>query len=154
MYGAFKISAHLFLSALSFGECKHKVLVAIVFFMAIRHVMAVVAILQQLALHQHYGAMTMMFVVTPKLDSIEHELNSKSIKFPKLYNIITLEAININKPLSERKERVKNFGVKPHKRGIELGWVTRGTRPKKPSSSRGFAREAHGARGTRGLKTV
>jgi hypothetical protein len=60
--------------------------------------MAVVAILQQLALHQHYGAMMMMFVVTPKLDSIEHELNSKSIKFPKLYNIITLEAININKP--------------------------------------------------------
>jgi hypothetical protein len=40
----------------------------------------------------------MMFVVTPKLDSIEHELNSESIKFPKLYNIITLEAININKP--------------------------------------------------------
>jgi transposase InsO family protein len=28
--------------------------------------------------------------------------------------------------------------------------VTRGTRPKKPSSSRGFAREARGARGTRG----
>jgi hypothetical protein len=28
--------------------------------------------------------------------------------------------------------------------------VTRGTRPKKPSSSRGFAREA---RGSRGLKT-
>jgi hypothetical protein len=54
--------------------------------------------LQQLALHQHYGAMMIMFVVTPKLVSIEHELNSKSIKFPKLYNIITLEAININKP--------------------------------------------------------
>jgi hypothetical protein len=98
MYGAFEISAHLFLSSLSFGECKHKVLVAIVFFMAIRHVMAVFAILQQLALHQHYGAMMIMFVVTPKLVSIEHELNSKSIKFPKLYNIITLEAININKP--------------------------------------------------------
>jgi hypothetical protein len=49
MYEAFEISAHLFLSSLSFGECKHKVLVAIVFFMAIRHVMAVVAILQQLA---------------------------------------------------------------------------------------------------------
>jgi hypothetical protein len=98
MYGAFEISSHLFLSFLSFGECKHKVLVAIVFFMAIRHVMAVVAILQQLALHQHYGAMMMMFVVIPKLDSIEHELNSKSIKFPKIYNIITLEAININKP--------------------------------------------------------
>jgi hypothetical protein len=31
---------------------RHKVLVALVFFMAIRHVMAVVAILQQLALHQ------------------------------------------------------------------------------------------------------
>jgi hypothetical protein len=28
--------------------------------------------------------------------------------------------------------------------------VTRGTRQKKPSSSRGFAREARGARGTRG----
>jgi hypothetical protein len=72
--------------------------VALVFFMAIRHVMAIVAILQQLALHQYYGAMTMMFVVTPKLDSIEHELNPKSIKFPKLYKVITLEAININKP--------------------------------------------------------
>jgi hypothetical protein len=31
--------------------------------------------------------------------------------------------------------------------------VTRGTRPKKPSSSRGFAREARRARGSRGLKT-
>jgi hypothetical protein len=79
-------------------ECRHKVLVVLVFFMAIRHVMAVVAILQQLALHQHYGAMTMIFVVTPRLDSIEHKLNSKSIKFPKLYKVITLEAININKP--------------------------------------------------------
>jgi hypothetical protein len=98
MYGAFEISTHLFLSSLSFGECRHKVLVALVFFMAIRHVMAVVAILQQLALHQYYGAMTMMFVLTPKLDSIEHELNSKSIKFPKLYKVITLEAININFP--------------------------------------------------------
>jgi uncharacterized protein (DUF952 family) len=98
MYGAYEISAHLFLSSLSFGECRHKVLVAFVFFMAIRHVMAVVAILQQLALYQHYGDMTMMFVVTPKLDSIKHELNSKSIKFPKLYKVITLEAININNP--------------------------------------------------------
>jgi hypothetical protein len=33
-------------------ECRHKVLVALVFFRAIWHVMAVVAILQQLALHQ------------------------------------------------------------------------------------------------------
>jgi hypothetical protein len=33
-------------------ERRYKVLVALVFFMAIRHVMAVVAILQQLALHQ------------------------------------------------------------------------------------------------------
>jgi hypothetical protein len=31
--------------------------------------------------------------------------------------------------------------------------MTRGTRPKKPSSSRGFAREARGTRGARGLKT-
>jgi hypothetical protein len=29
--------------------------------------------------------------------------------------------------------------------------VTRGTRPKKPSSSRGFGREAHGVRGVRGF---
>jgi hypothetical protein len=42
---------------------RYKVLVVLVFFMAIRHVMAVVAILQQLALYQHYGAMTMMFAV-------------------------------------------------------------------------------------------
>jgi hypothetical protein len=92
----------------------------------------------------------MMFVVTPSLDSIEHKFNSKSIKFPKLQKVPTLEAININKPWSEWKERLRNFGVKPPKRGIELGWMTRGTRPKKPSSSRGFAREARGARGTRG----
>jgi hypothetical protein len=31
--------------------------------------------------------------------------------------------------------------------------VTRGTRPKKPSSSRGFACEARGAQGVMGLKT-
>ena len=98
MYGDFEISAHLFLSSLSFGECRHKVLVALMFFMAIRHVMAVIAILQQLALHQHHGGIMMMFVVPPKLDSIEHKLNFKSIKFPKLYKVITLEAININKP--------------------------------------------------------
>jgi hypothetical protein len=79
-------------------ERRHKVLVALVFFMAIQHVMAVVAILQQLALHQLSGAMMMMFVVTPSLDSIEHKFNSKSIKFPKLHKIPTLEAININKP--------------------------------------------------------
>jgi hypothetical protein len=51
---------------------------------------------------------------------------------------------------------LRNFGVKPPKRGIELRWVTRGSRPKKPSSSCGFARKARGARGTRGtwgLKT-
>jgi hypothetical protein len=97
--------------------------------------------------------MMMMFVVTPSLNSIEHKFNSKSIKFPKLHKVPTLEAININKPWSEWKERLRNFGVKPPKRGIELGWVTRGTRPKKPSSSRGFAREARGARGSWGLKT-
>jgi hypothetical protein len=95
----------------------------------------------------------MMFVVIPSLDSIEYKFNSKSIKFPRLHKVPTLEAININKPWSEWKERLRNLGVKPPKRGIELGWVTRGTRPKKPSSSRGFAREARGARGSRGLKT-
>jgi hypothetical protein len=31
--------------------------------------------------------------------------------------------------------------------------VTKGTRPKKPSSSRSFAHEAHGALGSWGLKT-
>jgi hypothetical protein len=98
----------------------------------------------------------MMFVVTPSLDPIEHKFNSKSIKFPKLHKVPILEAISINKRWSEWKERLRTFGVKPPKRGIELGWVTRGTRLKKPSSSRGFAREAHGARGSRGswgLKT-
>jgi hypothetical protein len=60
--------------------------------------MAVIAILQQLPLYQIYGAMMMMFVVTPSLESIEHKLNSKSIKFPKLHKVPTLEAININKP--------------------------------------------------------
>jgi hypothetical protein len=60
--------------------------------------MAVVAILQQLALYRIYDAMMMMFVVTPSLESIEHKLNSKSIKFPKLHKVPTLETININKP--------------------------------------------------------
>jgi hypothetical protein len=60
--------------------------------------MAVVAILQQLALYQLYGAMVEMFVVTPSLESIEHKLNSKSIKFPKLHKAPILEAVNINKP--------------------------------------------------------
>jgi hypothetical protein len=60
--------------------------------------MAVVGILQQLALYQIYGAMMMMFVVTPSLESIEYKLNSKSIKFPKLHKVPTLEAINKNKP--------------------------------------------------------
>jgi hypothetical protein len=92
----------------------------------------------------------MMLVVTPSLDSIEYKLNSKSIKFPKLHKVPTLEAININKPYREWRERLRNFGVKQPKRGIELGWVTRGTRPKKPSSSRRFAREARGARGAGG----
>ncbi len=135
---------------------RHNVLVALVFFMAIQHVIAVVAILQQLNLHQLYGATMMMFVVTSSLDSIEHKFNSKSIKFPKLHKVPSLEAININEPWSEWKERLRNFGVKPPKRGIELGWVTGGTRSKKPSSSRGFAREARGARGSWGswgLKT-
>jgi hypothetical protein len=63
----------------------------------------------------------MMFVVTPSLDSIEYKFNSKSIKFPKLHKVPTLEAININKPWNEWKERLRNFGVKPPKRGIELG---------------------------------
>jgi hypothetical protein len=36
---------------------------------------------------------------------------------------------------------------------MELGWVTRGTRPKKPSSFRSFAREARGAQGAWGSKT-
>jgi hypothetical protein len=100
--------------------------------------------------------MMILFVVTPSLDSIEHKFNSKSIKFPKLHKVPTLEAININKPWSEWKERLRNFGVKPPKRGIELGWVTRRTRLKKPSSSRGFARGARGTRGSWGswgLKT-
>src|SRR5450759_211700 len=79
--------------------------------------------------------------------------NSKSIKFPKLHKVPTLEAININKPWSEWKERLRNFGVKPRKRGIELGWVTRGTRPKKPSSSCSFTYEACRAWGAWGLKT-
>jgi hypothetical protein len=100
--------------------------------------------------------MMMMFVVIPSLHSIEHKFNSKSIKFPKLHKVRTLEAININKPWSEWKERLRNFGVKPPKRGIELGWVARGIRSEKPSSSRGFAYEACGARGSQGswgLKT-
>ena len=42
-------------------ERRRKILVALVFFMAVRHVMAVVATLQRIALHEHYAAMTMVF---------------------------------------------------------------------------------------------
>jgi hypothetical protein len=71
LYKALEILAHLPFFSLSFAllvifkmdEHRHKVLVALVFFMAIRLVMAIVAILQQLALYQHYGAMIMMFAV-------------------------------------------------------------------------------------------
>jgi hypothetical protein len=91
--------------------------------------------------------MMMMFVVRPSLDSIEHKFNSKSIKFPKLHKVPTLEAINNNKPWSEWKERLRNFGVKPPKRGIELGWVTRGTRLKKPDAARPCGREAGRGKG-------
>jgi hypothetical protein len=52
--------------------------------------------------------MMMMFVVTPSLNSIEHKLNSKSIKFPKLHKVPTLEAININKP---RENGEKGLGT-------------------------------------------
>jgi hypothetical protein len=65
--------------------------------------------------------MMMMFVVTPSLDSIEYKLNSKSMKSPKLHKAPTLEAININKPWREWRKTLRNFGVKPSKRGIELG---------------------------------
>jgi hypothetical protein len=51
-----------------------------------------------------------------------------------------------------RRGAGRGAGVKPPKRRIELGWVTRGTRLKKPYSSRGFARKARGARGTRGSR--
>jgi hypothetical protein len=70
--------------------------------------MAVVAILQQLALYQIYGAMMMMFVVTPSLESIEHKLNSKSIKFPKLHKVPTLEAIT---SISLRENGGKGLGT-------------------------------------------
>jgi hypothetical protein len=46
--------------------------------------------------------MMMMLVVTPSLDSIEHKLNSKSIKFPKLHKVQTLGAININRENGEK----------------------------------------------------
>jgi hypothetical protein len=53
----------------------------------------------------------------------------------------------------EWKERLRNIGVKPPKRGIELGWVIRELSQKKPSSSRGFACGARGSWGSWGLKT-
>jgi hypothetical protein len=39
-----------------------------------------------------------LYYIIASLDSIEHKFNSKSIKFPKLHKVPTLEAININKP--------------------------------------------------------
>jgi hypothetical protein len=50
----------------------------------------------------------MMLVVTPSLDSIEHKLNSKSIKFPKLHKVPTLEAIT---SISLRENGEKGLGT-------------------------------------------
>jgi hypothetical protein len=47
-----KFELFFFFHIYDMDKRKHKVLLALVFFMAIRHVMAVVAILQQLALYQ------------------------------------------------------------------------------------------------------
>ena len=41
-------------------ERRRKILVALVFFMAVRHVMVVVVILQKIALHEHYVAITLV----------------------------------------------------------------------------------------------
>jgi hypothetical protein len=51
-------------------ERRHKVLVCLVFFMAIRYVFSVVAILQQLALAQHYSAMTVMYAIMVEGDGV------------------------------------------------------------------------------------
>ena len=45
-------------------------LVALVFFVAIRHVFSIVAILQQLALAQHYSAMTIMYAIMVEGDGV------------------------------------------------------------------------------------
>ena len=42
-------------------ERKQKILAALVFFIVVRHVITVVAILQVISLHQHYVVMTMIF---------------------------------------------------------------------------------------------
>jgi hypothetical protein len=52
--------------------------------------------------------MMMMFVITPSVESIEHKLNSKSIKFPKFHKVPTLEAINI---ISLRENGRKGLGT-------------------------------------------
>lgn len=51
-------------------------LVALVFFMAIRHVFSVVAILQQLALAQHYSAMTIMYAIMVEGDGVSRVARS------------------------------------------------------------------------------
>ena len=43
-------------------EHRWKILVAVVFLIAVQHVMVVVVNLQKIALHEHYAAMTMVFV--------------------------------------------------------------------------------------------
>ena len=50
---------------------RHKILVVLVFFMAIRHIMTVVVVAQQLAIGNHYGAMT---IILPRsLRATNHE---------------------------------------------------------------------------------
>src|SRR5450631_685243 len=57
-------------------ERRRKILVALVFFMAVRHVMAVVAILQKIALHEHYDAMTIVFATMVVESSTSRRIRS------------------------------------------------------------------------------
>jgi hypothetical protein len=57
-------------------ERRQKILVAHMFFMGVRHVIAIVIILQKLALHQHYVVMTMVFAMMVAESSVSRRTRS------------------------------------------------------------------------------
>ncbi len=55
-------------------EHKHKILVILVFSMAMQHVITIIVILQQLGVHQHYSVMMMMVVFIMEANGVVREI--------------------------------------------------------------------------------
>lgn len=75
-FDKFNLSSSFSLSLVKMDERRHKVLIALVFFMAVRHVFSMVVILQQLALAHHYSAMTIMYAIMAEGDGVSRVARS------------------------------------------------------------------------------